>query len=134
MSRSCSLLRVRPQTGRTRLCGQRIALSVVLAGAGLTASACATTASSRRAKTPSSALRIVVAAQDKDAEVWVDGQYLGVVQELEDPRTGRPRLAPGVHRVEVRKPGRFPVQRTVEVPRDPPPETTVQAELLPDPR
>ena len=38
-----------------------------------------------------------------------------------------------VHRVEVRKPGRFPVQRTVRVDGDTPAEIVVDAELLEDP-
>ena len=119
MSKSCS-----PARARGMLAGALVSLSL----------ACATGPRARGGEKPSSALRVVVPADDRDAEVWVDGQYLGVVVELEDPRTGLPLLAPGVHRVEVRKPGRFPVQRTVEVPRDAPPETTVEAELLADPR
>ena len=50
---------------------------------------------------------------DLDAEVFVDGNYVGQVKALRVPETGSILLAPGVHRVEVRKPGRFPVQRTV---------------------
>ncbi len=82
----------------------------------------------------SSALSIAIAEGDRDAELWVDGNYVGVIGEFEDPRVGAPLLAPGVHRVEVRKPGRFPVQKTVEIPSDAPERTVVAAELLPDPR
>ena len=82
----------------------------------------------------SSALRVVVPQEDRDAEVWIDGNYVGQIGEFEDPRVGMPRLAPGIHRLEVRKPGRFPVQRTLEIPKDSPPETIVEAELLADPR
>lgn len=79
----------------------------------------------------SSRLEIVVAdAADADADVWVDGQYIGQVAEV----SGRLELAPGKHRVEVRKPGHFPVQRTVEVARKPAPTLRVEAELLSDPR
>lgn len=68
---------------------------------------------------------------DGDADVYIDGHYVGQVSALAE----RPiRLAPGVHRVEVRKPGRFPVQRTVRVERDAPPEIVVEAELLEDPQ
>lgn len=82
-----------------------------------------------------SALRIEVADADRDAEVFVDGNYVGQVKALAVASTGPILLAPGVHRVEVRKPGRFPVQRTVEVDRKrPPPEIVVDAELLEDPQ
>jgi hypothetical protein len=78
-----------------------------------------------------SVLEIAVVDQaDLDADVWVDGQYIGQVAAV----SGKLKLAPGVHRVEVRKPGHFPVQRTVRVDRKPAPSVTVQAELLGDPR
>ena len=79
-------------------------------------------------------LRIDIGAQDRDADVYVDGNYVGQVDALDDPKLGQLRLAPGVHRVEIRKPGRFPVQRTVRIERRPSPETVVEAELLEDPR
>jgi hypothetical protein len=76
-------------------------------------------------------LKIVVDEADADAEVFVDGAYLGQVSEVSGAQT----LAPGVHRVEIRKPGRFPVQRTVRVDtKTPAPITEVVAELLEDPR
>jgi hypothetical protein len=65
-----------------------------------------------------------------DADVWVDGQYIGQASAV----SGRLRLAPGVHRVEVRKPGYFPVQRTVEVDKRGGGSVAVEAELLADPR
>ena len=106
-------------------------LLTILLGVG-----CATGNESKgETKTPSaSLLRVVVPAADKDAELWIDGNYVGQLGEFDDERVGLPRLAPGVHRIEVRKPGRFPVQRSVEVPTQAPPETVVEAELLPDPR
>ena len=67
---------------------------------------------------------------DLDADVWVDGQYIGQVVAV----SNRLKLAPGVHRVEVRKPGHFPVQRTVRVERKPAAKVSVEAELLGDPR
>lgn len=73
---------------------------------------------------------VVVDPADADADVWVDGQYIGQVSAV----SGRLELAPGKHRVEVRKPGHFPVQRTVEVARKPAPSVRVEAELLGDPR
>jgi hypothetical protein len=79
-------------------------------------------------------LRIDIVAQDRDADVYVDGNYVGQVDALDDPALGQLRLAPGVHRVEIRKPGRFPVQRTVRIERRPPSETVVKAELLEDPQ
>lgn len=79
-------------------------------------------------------LRIEVVDQDRDADVYVDGNYVGQVEALDDSSLGQLRLAPGVHRLEIRKPGRFPVQRTLRVERRPPPETVVKAELLEDPQ
>jgi hypothetical protein len=81
-----------------------------------------------------SVLRIEVVPEDRDADVYVDGNYVGQVEGLDDPELGHVRLAPGVHRVEVRKPGRFPVQRTVRIADDPPRETSVAAELLENPQ
>lgn len=80
------------------------------------------------------ALKIAAPAEDADAEVFVDGNYVGQVRALESGAAGPLLLAPGVHRVEVRKPGRFPVQRTVRVERRPPAEIVVEAELLEDPQ
>ena len=117
-------------TSRRRARISSVALVLALAPLG----ACAHEGGGRSREPVGSALRVVVAAEDSDAELWVDGQYVGQISELSDPRIGPPLLAPGVHRVEVRKPGHFPVQRTVDVPRDAPPETTVEAELLSNPR
>jgi hypothetical protein len=76
-------------------------------------------------------LQVVTAAPDADADVWVDGNYVGRVGDL--GRAAAPiALAPGKHRVEVRKPGRFPVQRTIEVDGSAP-TIRVEAELLEDP-
>jgi hypothetical protein len=80
------------------------------------------------------ALVIVTDQADLDADVYVDGNYVGQVGELQNTTTGPIKLAPGAHRVEVRKPGRFPVQRTVKVDNKPAPETVVEAELLEDPQ
>jgi len=74
-------------------------------------------------------LRIVAPEPDVDADVYIDGNYVGQVHAIP---TGV-GLAPGVHRLEVRKPGRFPVQRTVRVDKDTPAEVIVEAELLEDP-
>ena len=52
---------------------------------------------------------------------------------LGDDPAGPVQLAPGQHRVEIRKAGRFPVQRTVAVDADTPPQTVIEAELLEDP-
>jgi hypothetical protein len=78
-------------------------------------------------------LTVETVAEDRDADVWVDGNYVGRVADL-GGSLGSVRLAPGVHRVEVRKPGRFPVQRTVKVDRNGPRDVTVEAELLEDPQ
>jgi hypothetical protein len=112
---------------RILCCSALLALSL--------ASACARDAKGDTTNTPGSTqLRVVVAEGDADAELWVDGNYVGQLGEFEDERVGRPLLAPGVHRVEVRKPGRFPVQTTVEVAKDAPAEVVLEAELLADPR
>lgn len=79
------------------------------------------------------ALVIEVPNDDLDAEVYVDGNYVGQVKALQVPETGPLLLAPGIHRVEVRKPGRFPVQRTVEVAKQSNAPVVVRAELLEDP-
>ena len=78
-------------------------------------------------------LRIEAPQEDRDAEVYVDGNYVGQVQALQEPSTGPVQLGPGLHRLEIRKPGRFPQQQTVEVTRKSPPEIVVHAELLEDP-
>lgn len=78
-------------------------------------------------------LQITTAPGDQDADLWVDGNYIGRVGEIASAGAKPLQLAPGRHRVEVRKPGRFPVQRTVVVDgRD----ATVElaAELLEDPQ
>ncbi|MEZ4382817.1 MAG: hypothetical protein R3A79_15895 [Nannocystaceae bacterium] len=85
------------------------------------------------ARGQSTALLIHAPDEDRDAEVYVDGNYIGQVRALDQRATGPLLLAPGVHRVEVRKPGRFPVQRTVRVDGDTPAEIVVDAELLEDP-
>jgi hypothetical protein len=78
-------------------------------------------------------LVVEVPDDDLDAEVFVDGNYVGQVKALRVPETGPLLLAPGIHRVEVRKPGRFPVQRTVTVPKNSKAPVAVRAELLEDP-
>lgn len=78
-------------------------------------------------------LHLDVPDADRDAEVYVDGNYMGIVEAL-DGQTGAILLGPGVHRVEVRKPGRFPVQRTVTVERRPQAKVVIEAELLEDPQ
>jgi hypothetical protein len=71
-----------------------------------------------------------IATPSTDADVWVDGEYIGQVAAV----SGKLRLGPGVHRVEVRKPGHFPVQRTVRVDKQSGATVVVEAELLTDPR
>lgn len=79
------------------------------------------------------ALRIEAPQADLDADVFVDGNYVGQIRALGDEPAGPVLLAPGEHRVEIRKPGRFPVQRTVTVDAQTPAETVIDAELLEDP-
>ena len=76
-------------------------------------------------------LTVDVPDEDLDADLFIDGHYVGQIREVQ----GEVRLAPGRHRLEVKKPGRFPIQRTLEVARSPREQTrVVQGELLPDPR
>jgi len=70
---------------------------------------------------------------DLDAEVFVDGNYVGQIKVLQDPATGPLLLAPGIHRIEVRKPGRFPVQVSASVKKDRTGPVVVRVELLEDP-
>ena len=102
-----------------------VALCVAL-GAASTLGACA-------ARDKSTALVIRTPDGDADAEVYVDGNYIGLVRALSQHSTGPLLLAPGVHRVEIRKPGRFPVQKTLRIDGDSPTEIVVDAELLEDP-
>jgi hypothetical protein len=108
-----------------RMCSRFAWTSLLAVGLGL--GACRTT--------DPTGSKLVVHAPDEDADagVFVDGTYVGNVRALSSGKLPAIQLAPGVHRLEVRKPGRFPVQRTVEVPADAPAEIVVEAELLEDP-
>jgi hypothetical protein len=91
-------------------------------------------AACRPAPGTGAALSIEVPQADSDADVYVDGNYIGQVGSLTAAGTEPLVLAPGVHRLEVRKPGRFPVQRTIRVEGGPgAAPVVVQAELLEDP-
>lgn len=81
----------------------------------------------------SAPLVIEIAEADLDAEVFVDGNYVGQVKVLQEPETGPMLLAPGIHRVEIRKPGRFPFQATASVKKDRNGPVVIRAELLEDP-
>lgn len=121
--RSAEPIRAIARTPRRWLLATYLLLGV---GGGNFASGCSSVASS--------SLRIQIPEADKDAEVYVDGNYMGLVSALDSPETGLLELAPGTHRVEIRKPGRFPVQKTVVVQRKPASETVVEGELLVDPQ
>src|SRR5688572_26336891 len=88
----------------------------------------------RPAATGGATLQLTVAPEDRDADVWVDGNYVGTVNDLQGRAAGPLTLAPGAHRVEVRKRGRFPVQRTVRVEAGGPASVAIEAELLEDPQ
>jgi predicted small secreted protein len=83
---------------------------------------------------PGATLHVTTAPEDRDADVYIDGNYIGRVGDLEREGMPKPKLAPGSHRVEVRKAGRFPVQRTVRVAAGGPATVTLTAELLEDPQ
>ena len=115
---------------RLRRPDRRVCLSSVALALALALSACAHRAAASEQAAP---LTIEVPDVDLDAEVFVDGNYVGQVKALRVPETGPILLAPGTHRVEVRKPGRFPVQRTVTVGKAQRTAVVVRAELLEDP-
>ncbi|MBC8068775.1 MAG: DUF4397 domain-containing protein [Deltaproteobacteria bacterium] len=79
-------------------------------------------------------LQLTVVPEDRDADVWIDGNYVGRVADLQGTASGPMKLAPGAHRVEVRKSGRFPVQRTVQVGAGRESSVAVDVELLEDPQ
>jgi len=108
---------------RSRFACSEIALIAVLA-----LSACRTQTG------PGATLQVTTAPEDGDADVFIDGNYVGRVADLAREDMPKPQLAPGSHRVEVRKPGRFPVQRTVRVVAGGPATVTLEAELLEDPQ
>lgn len=87
----------------------------------------------KRTEVGGTMLRVEAPEDDRDAEVYVDGHYVGQIGSLGAAGTEGIQLAPGMHRLEIRKPGRFPVQRTIEVDASTPAVTVVQAELLEDP-
>ena len=78
-------------------------------------------------------LKIEAPEADRDADVYVDGNYVGQIDALDAAGTKGLQLAPGVHRLEIRKPGRFPVQKTLRVPNRGASPIVVSAELLEDP-
>lgn len=114
--------------GRHRLLGC-VLVAMLLPGAG---AGCAHT--DRGAKGQGAVLSLEVAGEDgelaEDADVFVDGQYVGALGEVRDSV----RLAPGTHRVEVRRTGSFPMQQTVKVESSRVEvRQTVRGNLLPDP-
>lgn len=107
---------------------------LILATMTCCAVACASGPSSKSTPGVGSAAGAVLVFElpegDDDADVFVDGNYVGQVNEVQ----GAVRVAPGKHRVEVRKPGRFPIQQTVEVDRSRREQTRqVRGELLSNP-
>lgn len=79
-------------------------------------------------------LVVLTDPEHADADLFVDGQYLGVVKEQGGKSAGPLLLAPGTHRVELRKPGYFPYQRALRVPRqDAPAQIDLRAELFEKP-
>ena len=110
---------------RSGICAAALALLLVVPAIG---------AGCHRGPAAGAVLAIRTPTEDRDADVWVDGHYVGRVDALGEGKLPPIRLAPGVHRVEVRKPGRFPVQRTVRVDKGVSAEVVIDAELLEDPR
>ena len=103
-----------------------LTLAVGALGLCLPSLGCAHTTTQKAA--PTSTLEID--SETRDADVWVDGQYIGQVEQV----SGKLGLTPGVHRVEIRKPGHFPVQRTIRVDKRAGGIVRLSAEMLQDPR
>ena len=98
--------------GRIRDCSMRAMLAAVLA---TSVPACAHRPASSAGE--ESILKIDVLPEDGDADLFINGNYVGTVAETQQSAALPIRLAVGSHRIELRKPGRFPVQRTVIVER-----------------
>ena len=93
-----------------------------------------TTAATPDCNQAAAQLKIQIVEADADADLFIDGNYVGQVKEVMNEATGPLLLAPGAHRVEIRKPGRFPVQRTVRVdPENLGAQVVVDAQLLTNP-
>lgn len=118
---SKSTLSIPVERGSLRSRGWRIALFALI----LT--------NCRPAPDQGATLHVQAPDEHHDADVYVDGRYMGQLASLQGAQALA--LAPGAHRVEIRKPGRFPVQRTLRVGKTPLHETkiTVEAELLENP-
>lgn len=100
----------------------------------LVALMCTTAAGCRTTSGPGATLQVTTVPEDADADVFVDGNYIGRVADLQQRGSPALQLAPGTHRVEVRKAGRFPVQRTLRIAAGGPGTVTLAAELLEDPQ
>lgn len=112
----------------------RSAFSSVVAARWLLAAAVVLgPAGCRTAAATGSTLVVNAPESDGDADVFVDGNYVGRLGEIGKGDLPPIKLGPGVHRVEVRKSGRFPVQRTIRVGDDAPEQIVLDAELLEDP-
>ncbi|NVB41235.1 PEGA domain-containing protein [Pseudenhygromyxa sp. WMMC2535] len=121
----------RPRARRPARLGRGLLVCVLALAAGsvvASATGCAHGRAAKSREAPASVLEIVT--ETTDADVWVDGEYIGQVAAV----SGRLELGSGVHRVEIRKPGHFPVQRTVSVDKKGGGVVSVAAELLEDPR
>jgi len=108
--------------------GRRLAAASWLLCGGLALGACQPRCAIRAEQ--ATALELRAGPAFGDADVFIDGNYAGTLAAV----IAQPlALGPGTHRLEVRKPGHFPLQRTVQVRRGGPEVTRVEVELLADP-
>jgi len=61
---------------------------------------------------PAAVVPLYLAADPPDVEIYLDGQYMG---QLDRWRDATLPTTPGVHRLELRRAGYFPLRRTIEV-------------------
>ncbi len=74
-----------------------------------------------------------IADEDADADLYIDGQYVGTVGESRGSKAGVVLLRVGDHRIEIRKAGHYPLRRTLRVEKGHPDKLVYSAELLSEP-
>lgn len=75
-------------------------------------SACLSATTGRSAAASGAVVPLQIAADPPDVEIYLDGEYRG---ELARWRDRTLPVAPGPHRIELRREGYFPLRREIEV-------------------